>query len=178
MKNKKLKIKFNRLLAVTFGMMVLLSSSVTSQAATSDQVTLSTSKPGAGYVVTQSTSLNVRQASNTNSQVIASLPKDSKIMIVERSSNGFYKVQYDMAGHYGYASMSYIREYDLSYYAVSNNTVPVTMRAEQDVSSTPIAFIPSTRYFPILQVFASSDYIVYGNTTGYVDKSKIIVSSY
>lgn len=102
------------------GLLLLFSSNNIVKAATSDQVTLSVAKPGAGYVNTQSSPLNVRELPSTSANIICSLPKDSMVMIVERGSD-FYKVQYDASGHYGYVASQYIREYDLEYYCTACN---------------------------------------------------------
>lgn len=161
MKFKWIKANMNKLLAGTLGLLLFVSSSNVVQAATSDQVTLSIAKPGAGYVNTDSSSLNVRESPSTSANIITSLPSGSKIMIVERCSNGFYKVQYDANGHYGYASSQYIREYDLDYYCTANTSSSLNMRSGMGTSYGIVASIPSQKNFPILLEISTWDYALY-----------------
>ncbi len=178
MKTKWIKTSLNKLMAGILGMVLLISSSCTVQARTSDQVTLSVTKPGAGYVNTQSGSLNVRETASTSAKVIASLPKGSTVMIVERCSSGFYKVQYDTYGHYGYVSDKYIYEYDLDYYCIANTTTSLNMRSGRGTSYGVVASIPSQKRFPILLEIDDWDYVLYGNKDGYVSTKYIIKHRY
>lgn len=178
MKSKLIKTSMNKLLAGTLGLLLFVSSSSVAQAATSDQVTLSIAKPGAGYVNTESGSLYVRESPSTSANVITSLPKESKIMIVERCSNGFYKVQYDANGHYGYVSGQYIREYDLDCYCTANTSTSLNMRSGMGTGYGVVASIPSQKNFPILLEIGNWDYALYGNTDGYVSTQYILKHSY
>lgn len=166
-----------KLLAGTLGLFLFLSSNNIVKAGTSDQVTLSVAKPGAGYVNTQSSSLIVRESPSTTANVLGSLPKDSMIMIVERCGD-FYKVQYDTSGHYGYVSSKYIWEYDLEYYCTANTTSSLNMRSGSGTSYGIIAKIPSQKNFPILLEINTWDYALYGNVDGYVSTQYIIKHHY
>ena len=178
MKRRLLKESLKKLLAGVLGLFVFISSSCLVEAATSDQVTLSIAKPGAGYVNTESDPLRVRESPSTSATLITSLPRGSKIMIVERCSNGFYKVQYDASGHYGYVLSQYVREYDLDYYCTANTTTTLNMRSGMGTSYGIVASIPSQTNFPILLEISDWDYALYGNTDGYVSTQYILKHLY
>lgn len=168
MKISRGKEIIKKFIATVMGAVVLLTSNLAVSALTSDQVELSVTKPGAGYVATTSSSLRVRAEANTSSTVLATLPSGSMIMIVERCGD-FYKVQYDIYGHYGYVADQYIREYDLEYYCVvttSGSTLNVRENASE--SATRVATIPNGRGVPVLNRGTAWDYILYGNKQGYV----------
>lgn len=177
MKSNCFKANCKRFLAGVFGVLLFISSNSIANAATSDEVTLSIAKPGAGYVNTESTSLIIREYPSTSANVLGSLPKDSMVMIVERGSD-FYKVQYDAAGHYGYVSRRYIREYDLDYYCTANTTGTLNLRAGTGTSYAILASIPSQRNFPILLQISDWDYALYGNVDGYVSTQYIVKHHY
>ena len=59
-----------------------------------------------GYVVTESSPLNMRSEPSVNSAVIATIPKNSQITVIGKEINGFYKVQYN--NKTGYASSQWI----------------------------------------------------------------------
>lgn len=148
--------------------MIIFSSTSITEAKTSDQVTLSIKKPGAGYVSTKNDPLSVRKLPSTSATIITTLPRDSKIMIVERCGNGFYKVQYDKNGHYGYVSSKYITEYDLDWYCTAKTTTSLNMRSGMGTSYGIVASIPSQTNFPVLIDISDWDYTLYGNVDGYV----------
>ena len=105
-------------------------------AQTSDQVTLSYNKTGAGYV-NSTTGLYVRESATTSSRAIASLSNDEKIMIIERLSNGWYKIQYDGNGNMGYVYGSYVRQYDLEYYCqVNTGGLSLNQRSGRGTTAT------------------------------------------
>lgn len=167
MKSRFIKVISKTVLTGALGLLLFFSSNSIANAETSDQVTLSIARPGAGYVNTESSSLIVREAPSTSANILGSLPKDSKIMIVERS-NDFYKVQYDASGHYGYVAKKYIREYDLDFYCTANTTTTLNMRSGMGTSYEVVASIPSQARFPVLLAIGSWDYTLYGNVDGYV----------
>ncbi|MBQ7359229.1 MAG: SH3 domain-containing protein [Lachnospiraceae bacterium] len=168
MKISRGKEIIKKFIATAMGVVVLLTSNLAVSALTSDQVELSVTKPGAGYVATTSSSLRVRAEANTSSTVLAALPSGSMIMIVERCGD-FYKVQYDIYGHYGYVADQYIREYDLECYrVVKTSGSTLNVRADRDSTSTKVATIPNGRAVPVLNRSTTWDYILYGNVSGYV----------
>lgn len=183
MKCSYIKRNLKKYLAGTLCLLLFFSSSSAAKAAvmaedlTSDQVQLSVDKPGAGYVNTQSASLRIRQAPSTTAEIIGSLPKDSKIMIVERGDK-FYKIQYDTKGHYGYVAKQYIREYDLEYYGTVTTTSTLNIRSGSDTSYDVVAYMPSQAKFPILEFFVGWVYSLYGNADGYVSSKYITWKHY
>lgn len=173
MKCNGIKTSLKKFLAGTLGVLVFLSSNGIAEAATSDEVTLSVARPGAGYVNTESDPLRVRESPS----VLTSLPSGSKIMIVERC-NGFYKVQYDTNGNYGYVSSQYVIEYNLDYYCTANTSSTLNMRSGMGTSYEAVAKIPSEKNFPVLLVISDWDYALYGNTDGYVSTQYTIKHHY
>lgn len=169
---------FKKISAVVLSIAMLTSGSISALAATSDEVTLSISKPGAGYV-TSSNGLNVRGGASVTSNIVATLPYEAKIMIVERCGNGWDIVQYDTNGNYGYVSASYIREYDLDYYCtVSAGGSSLNLRSGMGTTFGSLASIPSGRSFPELLNTGTWDYVLYGNQDGYVKASYITRTHY
>ena len=138
---------------------------------------MSATVPGAGYVNTESDPLRVRVSPSTSASVITSLPSGSKIMILERC-DGFYKVQYDTNGHYGYVSSQYVIEYDLEYYCTANASGTLNMRSGMETSYGVVASISSQRNLPVLLVISDWDYALYGNTDGYVSTQYTIKQHY
>lgn len=59
-----------------------------------------------GYVVTESSSLNMRDKPSLSSNIIGSIPKGAEITVVGKETNGFYKVIWNNTT--GYASSSWI----------------------------------------------------------------------
>lgn len=173
------KKKFIKIIsALALSITMLISGSLNALAATSDEVTLSISKPGAGYV-TSSNGLNVRSGASTASTILTTLSYEAKIMIVERCSNGWDIVQYDTNGNYGYVSANYIREYDLDYYCtVSAGGSSLNLRSGMGTTYSSIASIPSGRSFPELINTGTWDYVLYGNRDGYVKASYITRTHY
>lgn len=164
--------------AIMLSIAMLTTGSINAFAETSDEVTLSISVPGAGYV-TSSNGLNVRSGASTSSCVLTALPYGTKIMIVERCSNGWDIVQYDTNGNYGYVSASYIREYDLDYYCtVSAGGSLLNLRSGMGTSYSTIVSIPSGRSFPELVDTGTWDYVLYGNRDGYVNAGYITKTHY
>jgi len=151
------------------------------RAITSDQATLSVNQPGLGYVNhTNGSSLIVRQGPSTSYGIITQLPYHSNIMIVERL-NGWFKVQYDNAGHYGYVSASYLDEQPVDHYmkvlyGIGVNPMPFY---DSPYSTSTVAYIPSGRSF-LFYSFADAgrNFGFYGNVEGFADGSKVSVNDY
>lgn len=97
----------------------------------------STSTPIGGSVMTLTSGLSVRQQPNTSSTIVATLAKQSNIMIVGESGN-FWLVQYDYAGHTGYASKDYIS---------ANTNAKCCWRVRDDITgSVNFRMGPGTEY--------------------------------
>ncbi len=62
------------------------------------------------YVNTNTNNLNVRSGPGINSEVVTSIPKDSKVKVLSDSENGFVKVQYgNNPSDTGYVSKDWLR---------------------------------------------------------------------
>ncbi|NLT08675.1 MAG: SH3 domain-containing protein, partial [Ruminococcus sp.] len=61
---------------------------------------------GEGYVITESTDLNMRSEPNSSSKVIASIPKNTKIDCYESGTSGWYITYYK--GDAGYVSSEFV----------------------------------------------------------------------
>lgn len=59
-----------------------------------------------GYVVTESSPLNMRKEASASSSIVTSIPKNSEITVIGKETNGFYKVEYN--NKTGYASSLWI----------------------------------------------------------------------
>ncbi len=59
-----------------------------------------------GYVVTDSSPLNMRKEPSQSSAIIASIPKNSKVIVIGNKINNFYKIEYN--NKTGYASSTWI----------------------------------------------------------------------
>ena len=87
-------------------------------------------------------------------------------------------MQYDAAGHYGYVSRSYIREYDLDYYCQVTASDALYIRAEADRTAAILASIPSGACAPILIEMGDWDYALYGNVDGCISTEYISKTHY
>ncbi len=180
MKTKSVKRILKSVTLIAFSAAFFFSSGNIVKAATSLQVTLSTSKPGMGSVNTQSSSLYVRSAPDPNASVITSLPSQSNIMLVERVNNSeYYKVQYDTWGHYGYVSGQYIYEWDMEHYRVANTgNQSLNMRSGDGTGFSVVASIPSGTAFPEETLVSPWSYSIYGPQEGFVHTQYTIKYSY
>lgn len=134
-------------------------------------------KPGYGITSTASGSgVNVRTQPNlTNSEIIRSIPNNTRIMIVGQSGDWYY-VQYDTSGHYGYMSKDYVNFMPENYYLRANTTL--NMYEERNTSSSVIATIPSGTYFAYWLVLGNWYKGIYGIAFGYVEKTGVTRYSY
>lgn len=131
---------------------------------------ISVESPTWGNVVIASGNLNVRQTASTSSQKVASLPKDSSVMIVGEDG-AFYRVQYNTAGNYGYVAKSYIEFRQMGYYLKVNNiSGNLNMRSYASTNAEIVAKIPANTSFAY--EYDVSDWYcgVYGNKVGAVSK--------
>lgn len=178
MKQKYFKSLIKKIALFSMGTFIFLATGRSVMANTSDEVTLSVSKPGAGYVNTVTSSLYVRSAPSSTASIITSLPSQSNVMIVERCGD-FYKVQYDTYGHYGYMSSQYLQEYSLDHYHVANTgNNSLNMREHEGTQSVIVASIPSGRAFPSLTFTGDWNYALYGPQEGYVSNQYVYTYTY
>lgn len=170
-----------KLMAAIVSIGILLNIPIYSFAATSDQVPLSISKPGAGSV-TASLGVNVRSTPSTvsNENILTALPYGTNVMIVGRYSSNWYIIQYNTSGSYGYVSRAYVQEYDLDHYCVANATggTALNLRSSNNMYSNILAVMPNGTAFPEFTYGSVWDYVLYGITEGYVYTSYISRKEY
>lgn len=156
------------ILAVMLGIAIFSSTGIIARAAYSDQVTLSINKPGAASVMATS-GLNVRNTASTDGNIVGFLPYGTNIMIIERLSNGWDKVQYDVYGNVGYVDRNYLFEYSLSHYlTVSTGGDPLYFREGDGSGYGIIGSIPNGRSLPELINLDTWSHGIWGNKEGYV----------
>lgn len=137
-------------------------------AAYSSPSTVSVNKPGWGIVAIDSGNLNVRQTASLNAQIVASLPANSSVMIVGQEGN-FYKVQYNLAGNYGFVSKDYIEFRQEQYYLKVNNiTGNVNMRFYASTDAAIVGKVPANTSFAYQYDVSTWYSSVYGNVVGAV----------
>lgn len=150
----------------------------TVQAAYANPGTVSIAKPGYGYINVSSGTLNVRESASTNARVLASLAKDSAVMIVGQNGS-FYMVQYDGNGNYGYVAKNYVKFEQPEYYlTVKNISGSLNMRAYASTSANVVASIPPNRSLAYLYDVTGWYCGVYGNVTGTVSQSYVERNSF
>lgn len=175
---KRNQLVLRGIMAVALSFVVLLTTSNFALAANSDQVVLSINKPGAGSV-TATSGLNVRNSASTSGSIVGYLPYGTNIMILERLSNGWDKVQYDIYGNVGYVNRSYIYEYSLSnYLTVSTSGDPLYFRTGSGTEYSIIASIPNGRSLPELIFLGTWSNALWGNMEGYVNNGYTIRTHY
>lgn len=153
------------------GTMIFLTANVLSVQAQSISG-VSISKPGYGIVSTSDgAGVNVRNApSLTDSEIIMSAPAYSYLMVVGESGD-FYKVQYDIYGHYGYVSKQYFFFSSQQYYLQANTTSKnLNMRSAPSTSAAIVASIPRGTGFAYWDEVQDWYQGVYGNVSGYTSK--------
>ena len=109
-----------------------------------------------GKVITKDSPLNIRQSMGKNTKVVAKVPKDSKLRILETFGT-WDKVQLD-DGTIGYASSEYLQvpsEEDIIYGIVATKNSPLNVRKEMKKTSEVIAKIPKGANLRILNTFDS-----------------------
>ena len=128
-----------------------------------------------------SANLNLRKSASTSSSIIATIPKNTTIEIVNKSNSKWYKVKYK--GNTGYVSKDYVKLNGSS----GNNETPSTPSSEKGVtsanvnfrksastSSNIIATIPKNTTIEIVSKSNSKWYKVkYKGNTGYVSKDYV-----
>ena len=119
----------------------------------------------------------MRSSASTSSSIIATIPKGTKIEIIEKTSSTWYKVKYN--NKTGYVSSQYVTLNNDSSQPPTNITYGVTttnlnMRSSASTSSSIIATIPKGTKIEILEKNSNGWYKVkYNNKTGYASSDYI-----
>ena len=141
----------------------------------------STNKPSTEEGVT-SANLNFRTSASTSSSIIATIPKDTTIKIIDKSTSGWYKVEYN--GATGYVSSEYVTingsstDNTTSKPSTSTQkgvtTANLNFRKSASTSSSIIGTIPKNTTIEIVDKSTSGWYkIKYKGITGYVSGNYI-----
>ncbi|MBN9648050.1 SH3 domain-containing protein [Terrisporobacter glycolicus] len=124
--------------------------------------------------------LNFRKGASTSSSIIETIPKNTTIEVIDKSTSGWYKVKYK--GNTGYVSKDYVK---LNGSGSDDNTPPsssekgvtsanVNFRKSSSTSSSIIATIPKNTTIEIVNKSNSKWYKVkYKGNTGYVSKDYV-----
>ena len=129
--------------------------------------------------------LNLRKSASTSSSIVATIPKNTTIEIVDKSTSGWYKVKYN--NNTGYVSSSYVNingnSTDDSTSKPSTSTekgvttANLNLRKSASTSSSIIATIPKGTTVEIVDKSTSGWYKVkYNNNTGYVSSSYVTIN--
>ena len=133
------------------------------------------STPSSKKGVTTS-NLNFRKSASTSSSVIATIPKNTTIEIVDKSNSKWYKVKYK--GNTGYVSKDYVKLNSSNSNPSSSNkgvaSANLNLRKSTSTSSSIITTIPKDTTIEIIDKLSSGWYKVkYKSYTGYVVGSYI-----
>ncbi|WP_419725680.1 SH3 domain-containing protein [Terrisporobacter petrolearius] len=127
-----------------------------------------------------SANVNFRKSASTSSSIIATIPKNTTVEVVGKSTSGWYKVKYK--GNTGYVSKDYVK---LNGSGSDDNTPPsssekgvtsanVNFRKSASTSSSIIATIPKNTTVEVVGKSTSGWYkIKYKGNTGYVSKDYV-----
>ncbi|MDU4862665.1 MAG: SH3 domain-containing protein [Terrisporobacter othiniensis] len=124
--------------------------------------------------------VNFRKSASTSSSIIETIPKNTTVEVVDKSTSGWYKVKYK--GNTGYVSKDYVK---LNGSGSDDNTPPsssekgattanLNLRKSASTSSSIIATIPKNTTIEIVSKSNSKWYKVkYKGNTGYVSKDYV-----
>ncbi len=131
---------------------------------------------------TTTDNLNFRKSASTSSNILATIPKNTSIEILDKSISGWYKVKYK--NQTGYISSKYVTLNNNS-----NNSTPTTsdkgtttdnlnFRKSASTSSIILATIPKNTSIEILDKSISGWYKVkYKNQTGYISSKYVTLNN-
>lgn len=134
---------------------------------------VSIAKPGYG-IINIASGLKVYQSTSLNSKVLTTLSNESYVMIVGLY-DGFYMVQYDKNGNYGYVLKNYVDFQQADYYLKVNDiSTNLNMRAYASTSASIVASLPPNKSFGYFYDVTSDWYCgLYGNVTGAVSSKYV-----
>ena len=131
--------------------------------------------------------VNFRNNASTSSSIITTIPMNTTIKILDKSTSGWYKIEYK--GVTGYVSSEYVTINGNSTDDSSNNDKPSTtlekgvttanlnFRKDTSTSSSIIATIPKNTTINIVDKSISGWYKVeYNGNTGYVSSSYVTIN--
>ena len=141
-----------------------------------------TNKPSSTQNGVTTDNVNFRKSASTSSSILATIPKNTTIEIIDKSTSGWYKVKYK--GNTGYVSSQYVT---LGSNNTNNNTISkpsptqngfttanLNLRKSNSTSSSILATIPKNTKIEIVDKSTSGWYKVkYKGLTGYVSGNYI-----
>ncbi len=122
--------------------------------------------------------LNLRKSASTSSSILATIPKNTTIQVISKSTSGWYKVEYK--GATGYVSSKYVNLNDNNSDENTNDkpststekgitTANLNLRKSASTSSSILATIPKNTTIQVISKSTSGWYKVeYKGATGYV----------
>lgn len=133
-------------------------------------------KVGIGTV--NASSLNMRAKASTSSQVVASAPKGEKVVVIEKTSTLWYKVEYE--GTIGYMYAEYL-DFDTVKNVELGNAVAkdsaVNMRAQPTVSSQIVGSLAKGKSAYIIGFNNGWYKVKYNGVTGYIRSDLLTLPS-
>ena len=144
---------------------------------------------------TTTDNLNFRKSASTSSSILATIPKNTSVEILDKSISGWYKVKYK--NQTGYISSKYVtlnnnnsnNNSNSNSNSNSNNSTPTTsdkgtttdnlnFRKSASTSSSILATIPKNTSIEILDKSISGWYKVkYKNQTGYISSKYVTLNN-
>ena len=142
---------------------------------------------------TTTDNLNFRKSASTSSSILATIPKNTSVEILDKSISGWYKVKYK--NQTGYISSKYVTlnnnnsNNNSNSNSNSNNSTPTTsdkgtttdnlnFRKSASTSSSILATIPKNTSIEILDKSISGWYKVkYKNQTGYISSKYVTLNN-
>ena len=127
--------------------------------------------------------VNFRNSASTSSSIITTIPKNTSIEIIDKSTSGWYKIKYK--GNTGYVSSKYVTiDGDNTNNSTNDKpstsigkgitTANVNLRKSASTSSSIITTIPKNTSIQVISKFNSGWYKVeYKGNTGYVSSKYI-----
>ena len=142
----------------------------------SDQVLLTkaVNKNEFGITNTGNQNLNVRKSASTNSELLGKLPTGSKVEIVDKLANGWYKIKYKSS--YGYVDSRYvIISVAVNEFGITNTgNQNLNVRKSASTNSELLGKLPTGSKVEIVDKLANGWYrIKYKSSYGYVDSKYI-----
>ena len=131
----------------------------------------------AGIVATNSSRLNVRKESSTNSTVLASLNKGSYITLISKSGSWWY-VEY-AKGQYGYCHADYIKTVSASTAIVQTQSGNLNVRSGAGTSHTIVGKLAKGETVIVLSTANGWSKIIYhGTKVGYASSQYLSGAQY
>jgi len=124
-------------------------------------------KVGIGTV--NASSLNMRSKASTSSQVVASAPKGDKVVVIEKTSTLWYKVEYENTIGYMYAEyldFDPVKNVELGYATAKDSSV--NMRSLPSTAGNIVGSLPKGKSAYVIGFNNGWYKVQYNGVTGYI----------